>query len=58
MGKVKGLREKCLGEKGESFYRERSERNEKEIALKLYIEKRISMDRGAVESCRALILDR
>ena len=30
----------------------------KKIALKQYIEKRISMDRGAVKSCRALILDR
>ena len=29
VGKVKGLKEKCLGEKWESFYQERSERNEK-----------------------------
>ena len=58
VGKVKGLREKCLGEKWESFCRERSKRNEKKIALKQYIERRILMDQGAVESCRALILDR
>ena len=57
-GKVKGLREKCLGDKRESFCRERSEKYEKENALKLYIETRILMDRGAVESYRTLILDR
>ena len=32
---MKGLREKCLGEKKERFYRERSEKNEIEIALDL-----------------------
>ena len=49
-GKGEGLREKWLGEKGESFCQERLERNEKKkIALKLYIETKISMDRGAVE---------
>ena len=58
VGKVKGLREKCLGEKWESFYWERSERNEKKITLKQYIEKRISMDRGAIKSYQALILNR
>ena len=42
--KVKGLKEKCLGEKRESLCQEKSERNEKEITLKLYIETRISMD--------------
>jgi len=51
VGNVKGLREKCLGEKRESFCREKSEKNEKEIALKLYIETRISMDRGGVKKC-------
>ena len=29
VGKMKGLREKCLGEKRKSFCRERSKRNEK-----------------------------
>ena len=28
VGKVKGLREKCLREKRESFYRDRSEKSE------------------------------
>ena len=37
-GEVKGLREKCLGEKRESLCREKSKRNEKEIAMKLYKE--------------------
>ena len=31
VGKVKSLREKSLGEKGESFCREKLERNEKKI---------------------------
>ena len=44
VGKVKGLREKCLGEKRESFCREKLERNEKEIMLKIYIETQILMD--------------
>ena len=49
VGKVKRLSEKCLGERKECFCRDKSERNEKKIALKLYIETRILMDRRAVE---------
>ena len=38
VGKVKRLSEKCLGERKECFCREKSKRNERKIAQKLYIE--------------------
>ena len=58
VGKVKRLSEKCLGERKEIFYREKSERNEMKFALNLYIETRSSMDRELSRICRALILER
>ena len=58
VGKVKRLSEKCLGERKEIFYREKSERNEMKFALNLYIETRSSMDRELSRICRALILKR
>ena len=57
-GKVKRLSEKCLGERKEIFYQEKSERNEMKFALNLYIETRSSMDRELSRICRALILER
>jgi len=57
-GKVKGLSEKCLGERKEIFYSEKSERNEMKFALNLYIETRSSMDQELSRICPALILDR
>ena len=44
VGKVKRLSEKCLGERKECFCREKSERSEKKIVQKLYIEKQSLMD--------------
>ena len=58
VGKVKRLSEKCLGERKEIFYQEKSERNEMKFALNLYIETRSSMDRELSRICRALILER
>ena len=42
---MKGLREKCLGEKGESFCQERSVRNEKNHVDAIYRKTWNSMDR-------------
>ena len=58
VGKVKRLSEKCLGERKEIFYREKSERNEMKFALNIYIETRSSMDQELSRICTTLILDR
>ena len=57
-GKVKRLSEKCLGERKEIFYQEKSERNEIKFAPNLYIETRSLMDRELSRICRVLILKR
>ena len=51
-GKVKRLSEKCLGERKEIFYQEKSERNEMKFALNLYIETQSLMDRELSRICR------
>ena len=52
MGKVKGLREKCLGEKRKSFCRERSKRNEKKNRAEAIYTK---MNLDGLRSCRELL---
>ena len=58
VGKVKRLSEKCLGERKECLCQEKSKRNERKIAQKQYIENTNLDWLRAIESCRALILDR
>ena len=58
VGKVKRLSEKCLGERKQIFYREKSKRNEEKIVIRLYIESTRLNGSRAIENCLALIVDK
>ena len=49
---------KSFGSREKVFYRERSKKMKNQIAPQLYIEKHSSIDRGAIEICQALNLNR
>ena len=57
VGNIKRLSEKCLGERKEIFYREKTERNEEKIMLRLYT-KNTKLDGLSSTNSRQIYLSR
>ena len=58
VGKMKRLREKCLGEKRKCFCREKSRKSESDFALDLFKENASRWIEDLSRFCRALVLNR